>query len=30
MPSYWNLIRGLQTIDACILTHFDYDVLPGL
>lgn len=30
MPSYWNLIRGLQNIDACILTHFDYDVLPGL
>jgi hypothetical protein len=30
IPSYWNLIRGLQTIDACILTHFDYDVLPGL
>jgi len=30
LPSYWNLIRGLQTIDACILTHFDYDVLPGL
>lgn len=30
MPSYWNLVRGLQTIDACILTHFDYDVLPGL
>jgi len=29
-PSYWNLIRGLQNIDACILTHFDYDVLPGL
>lgn len=29
MPSYWNLIRELQTIDACILTHFDYDVLPG-
>ena len=30
IPSYWNLIRGLQSIDACILTHFDYDVLPGL
>ncbi|CAM4758348.1 unnamed protein product [Rotaria magnacalcarata] len=30
MPSYWNLIRGLQTIDACILTHFDYSVLSGL
>jgi hypothetical protein len=30
MPSYWNLIRGLQNIDACVLTHFDYDVLPGL
>jgi hypothetical protein len=30
IPSYWNLIRGLQTIDACILTHFDYDVFPGL
>jgi hypothetical protein len=30
MPSYWNLIRGLQNIDACILTHFDHDVLPGL
>lgn len=30
IPSYWNLIRGLQNIDACILTHFDYDVLPGL
>ncbi|CAF4346061.1 unnamed protein product, partial [Adineta steineri] len=21
IPSYWNLIRGLQNIDACILTH---------
>ena len=30
IPSYWNLIRGLQNIDACILTHFDYDVFPGL
>lgn len=30
IPSYWNLIRGLQTIDACILTHFDYDAFPGL
>ncbi|UJR13645.1 hypothetical protein I4U23_000657 [Adineta vaga] len=30
MPSYWNLIRGLQNVDACILTHFDYDVLSGL
>ncbi|CAF1224769.1 unnamed protein product [Rotaria magnacalcarata] len=30
VPSYWNLIRGLQNIDACILTHFDYNVLPGL
>lgn len=30
LPSYWNLVRGLQSIDACILTHFDYDVLPGL
>jgi hypothetical protein len=30
IPSYWNLIRGLQYIDACILTHFDYDVFPGL
>ncbi|CAF4635849.1 unnamed protein product [Rotaria socialis] len=30
IPSYWNLIRGLQNIDACILTHFDYNVLPGL
>jgi hypothetical protein len=30
LPTYWNLIRGLQNIDACILTHFDYDVLPGL
>lgn len=30
MPSYWNLIRGLQNIDACILTHFDHGVLPGL
>ena len=30
IPSYWNFIRGLQTIDACILTHFDYDVFPGL
>ncbi|CAF3466823.1 unnamed protein product [Rotaria socialis] len=30
MPSYWNLIRGLQTVDACILTHFDYSVLSGL
>src|SRR5215510_10958843 len=29
IPSYWNLIRGLQTIDVCILTHFDYDVLSG-
>ena len=29
-PSYWNLIRGLQNLDACILTHFDYDTLPGL
>ena len=28
-PSYWNLIRGLQIIDTCILTHFDYDVFPG-
>ncbi|CAF1554497.1 unnamed protein product [Adineta ricciae] len=30
MPSYWNLLRGLQNVDACVLTHFDYDVLPGL
>lgn len=30
LPSYWNLVRGLQSIDACILTHFDYDVLPGI
>jgi hypothetical protein len=30
LPSYWNLIRGLQNIDACILTHYDYDVFPGL
>ena len=30
IPSYWNLVRGLQNIDACILTHFDYDVFPGL
>ncbi|CAF0751034.1 unnamed protein product [Rotaria sordida] len=30
IPSFWNLIRGLQNIDACILTHFDYDVFPGL
>lgn len=30
IPSFWNFIRGLQTIDACILTHFDFDVLPGL
>jgi hypothetical protein len=29
-PSYWNIIRGLQTIDVCVLTHFDYDVFPGL
>ena len=29
-PSYWNLLRGLQNVDACVLTHFDYDVLPGL
>ena len=30
IPSYWNLLRGLQNIDACILTHFDHDVFPGL
>ncbi|CAF0777232.1 unnamed protein product [Didymodactylos carnosus] len=29
-PSYWNLIRGIQSIDACVLTHFDHDVLSGL